>query len=70
MVVTPEATIDECCDTLEEHKIRRVPVVAEDGRCIGIVSQADIARTSSKRKTAEVVQRVSEPSVRASSTSP
>jgi CBS domain-containing protein len=70
LIVTPEASLSECCDILEENQVRRVPVVDETGRCIGIVSQADIARHASKRDTAEVVQRVSEPSVRASSVAP
>ena len=63
LVVTMLASLDECCQTMEENQIRRVPVVDEASRCVGIVSQADIARHGSKRVTAAVVQRVSEPSV-------
>ncbi len=70
VTVTPQASFKECCDLLEENQIRRVPVVDEAGLCIGIVSQADIARHASKRDTAEVVQRVSEPSVRPSVAAP
>jgi len=68
VIVTPLATLDECCEVMEEGQIRRVPVVDDEGRCIGIVSQADIARYGPDHVTAEVVQRVSEPTAEASNT--
>jgi CBS domain-containing protein len=62
------ASIDEVCGLLEQNRIRRVPVVDRDGRCVGIVSQADIARSASKRAAADVLRSVSEPTERASAT--
>ena len=59
VTVTPETSVEECCQTMEEHQIRRVPVVDASGACCGIVAQADIARNASKRDTAEVVKEVS-----------
>ncbi|MBI3549705.1 MAG: CBS domain-containing protein [Elusimicrobia bacterium] len=59
VTVTRETGIEECCRLLEENQIRRVPVVDEDGRCVGIVSQADIALKTTPRKAGEVVRRVS-----------
>jgi len=41
--VSPESSIQECADVMEDKKIRRVIVVDENGRCRGIVAQADIA---------------------------
>ena len=55
------ASIVDCCHLLEEHKIRRVPVVDDSGRCCGIVSQADIAQTMDQL-AADVVRQVSQPS--------
>jgi len=63
VTVETETSIADCCETLENNQIRRVPVVDAGGRCIGIVSLADIAREASGRKTAEVVQQVSKPSI-------
>ena len=60
VTVTPETTIDACCSTMEKNQIRRIPVVDAKG-CCGIISQADIARKASDRKTAEVVKEVSRP---------
>jgi CBS domain-containing protein len=62
VTVTPETSLEECCETLESNRIRRVPVVDETGACCGMVSQADIARHAPKTETAEVVKKVSEPS--------
>ena len=70
LTVTPDASLDECCEMLEANQIRRMPVVDATGRCVGIVSLADIARDAPKGETAKVVQRVSQPSVRASAVAP
>jgi CBS domain-containing protein len=57
--VTPDTSIEECCNLMEESQIRRVAVVDENGACCGIIAQADIATNASESKTAEVVQEVS-----------
>ena len=59
VTVKAEASIDEVKKVMEDHQIRRVLVVDDTGRCIGIVSQADIALHASKGDTAEVVKEVS-----------
>ena len=64
--VRPEDDVDDCIRTLEDHQIRRVPVVDASGRCCGMVAQADIARHGSKRDAAEVVREVSKPTDAAS----
>ena len=59
--VRPDDDVDDCVRTLEDHQVRRVPVVDEAGRCCGVVAQADIARHASKSDTAAVVREVSRP---------
>ncbi|BBA32724.1 CBS domain protein [Methylocaldum marinum] len=61
VTVTPETSLEECCKIMEEHRIRRVPVADQGGRCCGMVSQADIARRAPTQQTAEVVKEVSQP---------
>ena len=61
VTVTPNMTIEECCQTLEENQLRRVPVVDAQGDCCGMVAQADIAQNATERQTAEVVRTVSQP---------
>ena len=33
---------DWCCDVMREHDLRGVPVVNEGGRCVGIITEADL----------------------------
>jgi len=66
VTVTPETSLEDCCRTLEENQIRRVPVVDRSGACCGMVSQADIARHAPERETAQVVRDVSRPTPEAS----
>jgi CBS domain-containing protein len=40
--VGPETTVRELAEVLAEHKISGVPVVDDEGRVIGVVSEADI----------------------------
>lgn len=57
--VTPDTSLEECCNLMEESQIRRIAVVDENGACCGIVAQADVATNAPARETAEVVQEVS-----------
>ncbi len=59
MTVTPETSLEECCNLMEEQQIRRVVVVDKNGACCGMIAQADIAINADGSKTAEVVQEVS-----------
>jgi CBS domain-containing protein len=44
--IKPSASLEECFDVMEEKEIRRILVVDEQGRCCGIVAQADVAQVS------------------------
>lgn len=46
---------------MEQRKVRRLPVVDDAGRCIGIVSQADIARNAPEARTGDLLQEISKP---------
>jgi CBS domain-containing protein len=59
--VGEDSSLDDCVETMETNRVRRVVVVDDFGRCCGIVSQADIALHAPKKATAEVVKQVSEP---------
>jgi CBS domain-containing protein len=57
--VTPDTTLDTCCELMQANKIRRVPVVDGAGGVVGIVSLADVVRTASASTTQSVVKEVS-----------
>lgn len=61
ITIAEDTAIAECCDLMEAHRIRRVVVVDQQGHCVGIVAQADIARHEAREKTGEVVKKVSHP---------
>ena len=60
VTVDPEQDLDEALRLMAEHQVRRLPVVEEDGRVVGVVAQADVARLADDRKTGEVVERISQ----------
>jgi CBS domain-containing protein len=59
VTVRVQDSLADVLQTMEKHQIRRVPVVDDEGRCAGIISQADIARDASPRDVAELVREVS-----------
>lgn len=61
VTVNPDMSLVECCDIMEREQIRRVPVVDDKGKLIGIVAQADVAQHAGRRSTAELVKEVSQP---------
>jgi CBS domain-containing protein len=50
--------IDEALRTMTEHKVRRLPVI-DDQRCVGILSQADIATNIDEEKVGDLVEAIS-----------
>jgi CBS domain-containing protein len=60
VTVDPQQDLDEALRLMAAHRVRRVPVVEEDNRLVGVIAQADVARLSDDRRTGEVVERISE----------
>ena len=46
--VPVDAPLGDVIATMELHQVRRVPVVDELGRCVGMISQADLVREISR----------------------
>jgi CBS domain-containing protein len=60
----PEDDIAAVEQIMIEAKVRRVPVVDDGGRCIGMIAQADLAlnhEAATDRDVGHVVERISEP---------
>jgi CBS domain-containing protein len=60
VTIDPQQDLDEALRLMAQHQVRRLPVVEEDGRLVGIVAQADVARQADDSKTGEVVQQISQ----------
>jgi CBS domain-containing protein len=61
LCVKPDEDLRRCLDQMEQRKVRRVVVTDDQGRCCGILAQADVAENASRNETAELVRDVSEP---------
>ena len=59
VTLDPEQDLDEAIRLMSEHQVRRLPVVGEDGRLVGVVAQADIAREGDDSETGQMVQNIS-----------
>ena len=59
VTVDPQQDLDEALRLMARHQIRRLPVVEEDGKLVGIVAQADIARNASDAQTGDLVEDIS-----------
>jgi CBS domain-containing protein len=60
VTVDPQQNLDEALRLMAQHQVRRLPVVEEDGRLVGILAQADVAREGDDRATGQMVQQISE----------
>jgi CBS domain-containing protein len=59
VTIDPQRDLDEALRLMAQNQVRRLPVVEEDGRLVGVVAQADIARHASDERTGEVVEEIS-----------
>jgi CBS domain-containing protein len=41
----PEQSLDSCEKLMQVHQVRRILIVDQEMRCVGIISQADLARS-------------------------
>jgi len=53
--VSAEASIDEALELMREHAVKRLPVIDENKKLCGIITEADIATSLSPKETGEVV---------------
>ena len=59
VTVDPDQSLEEAARLMAEHQVRRLPVVEEDGRLVGVLAQADVAQAGHDTLTGETVQRIS-----------
>lgn len=59
VTIGADDSVEEALETMKKHQVRRLPVI--DGHTlVGIVAQADIAKTMSAGATGELVEEISE----------
>lgn len=56
----PDDSLDTAMAKMAAHQVRRIPIVDDKNRIIGIIAQADIARYVDRQTTGTVVEEISE----------
>jgi CBS domain-containing protein len=59
VTVDPQQDLDEALRIMAKHQVRRLAVVEEDGKLVGVVAQADVARLGNQAQTSELVEEIS-----------
>jgi CBS domain-containing protein len=60
VTIDPQQGLHEALRLMAEHQVRRLPVVEEDGRLVGVVAQADVAQQADPAQTGRMVEEISE----------
>jgi CBS domain-containing protein len=60
VTIDPAQSLDEALRLMAQHQVRRLPVVEEDGRLVGVLAQADVARHGDDSETGQVVEKISQ----------
>ena len=58
VTVTPDEDLDAALQKMAKHQVRRLPVV-EEGRLIGVVAQADVAREGNEKDVGHTIEEIS-----------
>ena len=60
VTIDPQQDLDEALRLMASKQVRRLPVV-EEGRLVGVLAQADIAREAEEQQTGRLVEDISQP---------
>lgn len=61
VTVKADENLSEALQLMAANQVRRLPVVDEDNRLVGVVSQADIALEAKEKDVGEMVEEISRP---------
>jgi CBS domain-containing protein len=60
ITIDPQQDLDEALRLMASNQVRRLPVV-EEGRLVGVLAQADVAREAKEKQTGQLVEDISQP---------
>ena len=60
VTVGQDEDLSEALKRMASHQIRRIPVVDEDDRLVGIVAQADVAREAKDKDSGQMLHDISQ----------
>jgi CBS domain-containing protein len=59
LMVEPDQDLDEALQLMASHQVRRLPVVEQGRKLVGVVAQADVAQEGKPKKVGEMVEEIS-----------
>ena len=59
VTVGPDEDLSHALQVMASHQVRRIPVVDDENRLVGVVSQADIALEAKEKTVGRVVEDIS-----------
>jgi CBS domain-containing protein len=59
ITIDPQQDLDEALRLMASHQVRRLPVVEEDGRVVGVLAQADVAQEANEKEVGAMVEEIS-----------
>ena len=62
VTVGPDHDLSDALHLMAQHQVRRLPVVDDQNRLVGVVSQADVALEAKDKSVGEMVAEISKPS--------
>lgn len=61
-IIALDTPLAVACELMRQKQLRRLVVVDREMRCLGILSQADVARSIAEADTGAIVKAISNPS--------
>ena len=61
VTVGPDQDLSDALQIMAANQVRRLPVVDEENRLVGVVSQADVALEAKEKSVGEMVEEISKP---------
>lgn len=59
VTIRPDEDLSEALKLMASYQVRRLPVVDEDNRLVGVLSQADVATEAKEKDFAQMVEGIS-----------
>lgn len=58
---TEDDSLQECESRMQKHRVRRIPIVDQQGLCVGMIAQADIVLHDNARHLQQMLAAISTP---------
>jgi CBS domain-containing protein len=62
ITVGPDDNLSDAMKLMASYQVRRLPVVDDESRLVGVVAQADVALEAREKSSGEMVEEISKPS--------